>query len=88
VKLIGRLYGGLGAITASVLFDSSERHLSTVLVVGIGNIIAVALWILLCRGYRRSRDPAIRHDLLVYGIVIPVVFYLSGFAYRAYVATR
>jgi hypothetical protein len=88
LKIIGILFGGLGAVTAGVLFEPRPPHPTDLMATVAGNIIAVVLWIAMFLAYRRSQDSNRRHDLLAYGLVLPLVFYLSGFGYIAYTVRR
>jgi 4-amino-4-deoxy-L-arabinose transferase-like glycosyltransferase len=84
MEFLGFMFGFLGFVTATMIFDPGTRRSSDLLLTIIGNAVALALWSLFAVVRKRSKNPRDRENVLVYWIVLPMVFYLSGFGYGVY----
>jgi hypothetical protein len=88
LKLIEFLFAALGFITCHVILDPRERSADSLAVVIVGNLL-MRLMVFACLfARRRSTDPVGRHNLLVYFVILPVIFYLCGLGYAAYSTAR
>jgi hypothetical protein len=88
LKLIGFLFAVLGFITCHVIVDPRERGAGSLAVVIVGNLLLLLMVFACLFARRRSTDPVGRHNLLVYFVILPVIFYLCGLGYAAFSSAR